>query len=79
MSKIKTAKGSYVEDITGQTFNRLTVLELTDKKDNDNRWLWKCQCSCGNIVYVSMHKVKSEKRWNKILWLFATRMGSKEK
>lgn len=32
MSKIKTVKGSYVEDITGQTFNRLTVLELTDKK-----------------------------------------------
>ena len=33
MSKIKTAKGSYIEDITGQTFNRLTVLELTDKKE----------------------------------------------
>lgn len=59
MSKIKTVKGSYIEDITGQTFNKLTVIELTDKKDNDNRWLWKCQCSCGNIVYVSMHDLKS--------------------
>lgn len=65
MSKIKTAKGSYVEDITGQTFNRLTVLELTDKKDNDNRWLWKCQCSCGNIVYVSMHKLRAKNNGTK--------------
>lgn len=61
MSKIKTAKGSYVEDITGQTFGRLTVIELTDKKNNDNRWLWKCQCSCGNIVYVSMHQLRAKK------------------
>ena len=63
MSKIKTAKGSYVEDITGQTFNRLTVLELTDKQNNDNRWLWKCQCSCEkhSIVYASMHNLKSGK------------------
>jgi hypothetical protein len=61
LSKIKTAKGSYIEDITGQTFNRLTVLELTDKKNNDNRWLWKCQCSCGNIVYVSMHQLRAKK------------------
>lgn len=61
MSKIKTVKGSYIEDITGQTFNRLTVIELTDKQNNDNRWLWKCQCSCEKhtIVYTSMHHLKS--------------------
>lgn len=39
MSKIKTSIGTYIEDITGQTFNRLTVLELMDYKDNDNRWV----------------------------------------
>ena len=39
LAKIKTAIGTYVEDITGQTFDRITVLELTDKKNNDNRWL----------------------------------------
>lgn len=44
MSKIKTVKGSYIEDITGQTFNRLTVI----KQNSDNRWLWKCDC--GNYV-----------------------------
>lgn len=61
MNKIKTVKGSYIENITGQTFGRLTVLELTDKQNNDNRWLWKCQCSCKkhSIVYTSMHKLKS--------------------
>lgn len=61
MSKIKTVKGSYIEDITGQTFNRLTVIELTDKQNNDNRWLWKCQCSCEkhSIVYTSMRNLKS--------------------
>jgi hypothetical protein len=61
LNKIKTVKGSYIEDITGQTFGRLTVLELTDKQNNDNRWLWKCQCSCEkhSIVYTSMHKLKS--------------------
>lgn len=61
MSKIKTVKGSYIEDITGQTFNRLTVIELTDKQNNDNRWLLKCQCSCEKhtIVYTSMHHLKS--------------------
>lgn len=61
MSKIKTVKGSYIEDITGQTFNRLTVIGLTDKQNSDNRWLWKCQCSCEkhSIVYTSMHNLKS--------------------
>ena len=61
MSKIKTVKGSYIEDITGQTFNRLTVIGLTDKQNSDNRWLWKCQCSCEkhSIVYTSMHHLKS--------------------
>lgn len=61
MAKIKTSIGTYIEDITGQTFDRITVLELTDKKNNDNRWLWKCQCNCKDkpIIYRSMHFLKS--------------------
>lgn len=53
--------GRKIEDLTGQTFHRLTVLEFANKKDSDNRWLWKCQCSCEkhSIVYTSMHKLKS--------------------
>lgn len=61
MAKIKTAANTWIEDITGQVFERLTVLELTSEKDFDNRWLWKCQCSCKNhtIVYKSMHNLRS--------------------
>jgi len=58
ISKIKTPIGTYIEDLTGQKFGRLTILGLTDKKDNDNRWLWKAKCNCGNTVYISMHRLK---------------------
>jgi len=35
-------------DLTGQTFGKLKVLELTGKKNN--RTMWRCQCECGNII-----------------------------
>lgn len=34
-------------DLTGQTFNRLTVLYKTDRKQS-NEWIWHCRCECGN-------------------------------
>lgn len=34
------------QDLTGQTFNRWTVITLADIK-NRQRW-WRCQCDCGN-------------------------------
>ena len=37
-------------DLTAQTFNRLTVLEKLRKEGSE--WVWKCQCSCGNICEV---------------------------
>lgn len=57
MAKIETVAGTWTEDITGQVFKRLTVLELTSEKDSDNRWLWKCQCKCGKVVFQSRHKL----------------------
>ena len=39
------------KDLVGKRFGKLIVLEQTDKRQNDNI-LWKCQCDCGNIVYV---------------------------
>lgn len=61
MTKIKTCKGTYIEDITGCKFGRLTVLKLLDEKNNDNRWLWECECSCQDhtIIKASMHHLKS--------------------
>lgn len=44
MSKIKN-------DLTGQKFNRLTVLEL-DEERSGRRTYWKCQCDCGTIKSV---------------------------
>lgn len=41
------------KDITGQRFGRLIVLEKTDEVRTDGT-VWKCQCDCGNICYVSL-------------------------
>lgn len=46
------------EDLTGQRFGRLTVLEPTNKKNNDGRRIWKCLCDCGNIKYTTCQNLK---------------------
>lgn len=46
-------------DITGKTFNELTVLEKTDKRASNKHTLWKCQCSCGNIVEIDTNSLIS--------------------
>ena len=38
-------------DLTGQKFGRLTVIQETDKRI-DGKIVWKCQCECGNTVNV---------------------------
>lgn len=37
-------------DLSGQTFNRLTVVEKMSP-DKSGAIIWKCECVCGNIVY----------------------------
>ena len=44
-------------DLTGQTFGRLTVIELSDRIDKYAGRLWKCQCSCGNIAYIGASRM----------------------
>lgn len=44
-------------DLTGQTFNRLTVIELSNEREKSGARLWKCRCSCGNIAYASSNKL----------------------
>jgi hypothetical protein len=49
------------EDLTGQVFGRLTVMQRGDTaKNGDIRW-W-CQCSCGNpdLILVRTYNLKSE-------------------
>lgn len=46
------------EDITGQKFGRLTVLELsTNMSSHMRRWI--CECECGNIVERIGSRLKS--------------------
>lgn len=34
------------KDLTGQKFGKLTVIELT-RKDSDGKYIWLCECECG--------------------------------
>lgn len=40
-------------DMLGQKFDRLTVLEESEKKYPNNEALWKCQCRCGKICHIA--------------------------
>lgn len=57
--KIQTCHGTWVEDITGQRFNMVTPICITQTKDYRNRWLWKCSCDCGKIFYASATDLKT--------------------
>lgn len=45
-------------DLTGQTFNNLTVIGIGEGKVRTKKY-WKCKCSCGNITNVETSKLKS--------------------
>lgn len=45
-------------NLTGQRFGKLIALEPTEERQR-NRVIWKCQCDCGNICYVSSDYLKS--------------------
>lgn len=49
---------SIKDDITGKKFNKLTVLGF-DHRTGRRRMIWKCQCDCGNIVYVDGTHLKN--------------------
>lgn len=45
-------------NLSGQQFGRLTALEPTAKRQGGSV-VWKCQCDCGDIAYVSASSLKS--------------------
>lgn len=49
------------EDLTGQIFGRLKVIEYVGSRKigNQTYGYWKCRCTCGNEVEVSTHALKS--------------------
>lgn len=51
---------SQIENLTGQKFGQLQVLFYYGR-DNSNKPMWTCQCSCGNITNVRAADLKSKK------------------
>ena len=46
-------------DLTGQKYNRLTVIKESPKRDSSGCIIWECQCDCGNITYASSNALRS--------------------
>ena len=47
----------HLVDLTGKTFNRLTVIRRVENSKS-KQTKWKCRCSCGNIVIVFASHIK---------------------
>lgn len=54
-------KHVHMRDLTGQKFGKLVALSRTEEKCG-NSYMWKCQCECGNICYVSGISLTSLKK-----------------
>lgn len=40
-------------NLLNKKFGRLTVIEKTDQRTKNRAIIWKCQCECGNIHFIS--------------------------
>ncbi len=47
------------EDLTGQKFNRFTVLHFDEERSSGRRKYWICECECGTIKSVRSDLLKS--------------------
>jgi hypothetical protein len=48
-------------DLTGATFNNLTVVKRLGKNKRGS-WLWECRCCCGEVVVKATGDVKAGRR-----------------
>lgn len=48
-----------LDDLTGKKFGRLTVLYRGEKKPNDPKTYWVCQCDCGKVITKSAPYLKT--------------------
>lgn len=51
-------ENAHYNNLVGQTFGKLTVLEKTEERKHENI-VWKCRCECGNIAYVPTQSLTS--------------------
>jgi len=56
-NKKKTHKSKY--DLTGLVFNKLTVLNKTDKKNASGSVLYDCLCECGNHILADSTSLRN--------------------
>ena len=54
LSQLKT------DNLVGQRFGYLTVIEKSENRSNDNRIKWKCLCDCGKITEVLAKDLKRQ-------------------
>ena len=54
---------SKLEDLKGFRSGKLVALEPTDHRKN-RYIIWKCQCDCGNIAYVTSRELKHNTKKN---------------
>lgn len=47
------------DELIGQKFGRLIVLEECKERNKHNQKIYKCRCDCGNITYVRGYKLRS--------------------
>lgn len=47
------------QDLTGKTFNKLTVINLNKERSKKGVLYWNCRCECGNTTVVSGYNLKS--------------------
>ena len=50
---LSAAGKNRAKDLVGKTFGRLTVKSDSKKRDSSGGIIWECECSCGNVTYVS--------------------------
>lgn len=50
-----------INNILGQKFNNLTVVEMTDMRRSGGDVIWKCQCECGNFTYASASELRNNR------------------
>ena len=50
-----------INNILGQKFNNLTVIEITNKRRSGGDVIWKCLCECGNITYATASELRNNR------------------
>lgn len=50
------------QDMTGQVFGRLTVIERAGSDRKNGGAMWLCECSCGNVAKIRGSELRTSRR-----------------